>query len=88
MKTLPLLILCVLFTSCTTTTLFDRKTGKPIARFSGDMVNSRYRDGSTSWDVDQVSHSATVRAWGSVLGTGLTGAAGFVVAGKTGLLAR
>lgn len=59
MRILPAL-LCLALCSCTT--LYDRKTGKPIARFMGDMTGSVYKDGDTSWTVASVSHSAATNA--------------------------
>lgn len=88
-----LLTMPLLLCSCAQTTLFDRKTGKPIARFQGDMLNSHYVDGQTTWDVQQVSHSAATLAQGAAaanvitsVGTAAAGVA--LAAGNSGLFTR
>lgn len=82
MKYLTAILACLTFCSCTTTTFYDRKTGKKIAQFPGDMQGSRYRDGDTSWDVESVIHSTIIRSWGSFSGTVATGATSVLMAGK------
>lgn len=77
-----LIALCLASQACTTTTFYDRKTGKKIAQFSGDMENTEYEDGSTKWKAAKVTHSTTIRAWGSVAGTVATGATSVLMAGK------
>lgn len=72
------LLLCFLCAGCASTTFYDRTTGKPIARFQGDMTGSHYEDGPTKWGVDKVSHSAATRAGGSVIGTASTGISGII----------
>jgi hypothetical protein len=90
MKTLCLLTLAVILTGCAQTVLYDRATGKAIARFQGDMTGSHYADGGTVWDVQQVSHSAATLAQGRAAGhvvtsIGTAGAGLLISAGSSGL---
>ncbi len=83
---LPLLLLG----GCAQTVLYDRTTGKAIARFQGDMTGSHYADGGTVWDVQQVSHSAATLAQGRAAGhvvtsIGTAGAGLLLSAGSSGL---
>lgn len=55
MKTLPV-ILAVLLCSCQTT-LYDRQTGKPIARFTENAQETLYQDGSTYFHELGMDHS-------------------------------
>lgn len=78
MKPTLALLLCLLFTSCAGTRFYDRRTGKLVASFQGDMIGSKYRDGATSWDVESVSHSTATRAGTDAItktGTALGGVA-------------
>lgn len=91
MKIVLILMTAALFEAgCAQTVLFDRGTGKPIAKFQGDMSGSDYSDGPTHWKVDQVSHSAATRAQGAAAANviGATGAAvsgAVLAAGSSGL---
>lgn len=72
MKRLLLLpIACLLLGGCSATTLYDRQTGHVIARFQGDMVDSAYSDGSTSWKVGTVNHSTATTAGGDAFANGV-----------------
>lgn len=64
-----------------TTVLYSPATGKPLARFGGDMQRTRYSGGGVTWDCDRVDHSTTTRAAGSVVGTAAAGAMGIIMAG-------
>lgn len=79
MRILPAL-LCLALCSCTT--LYDRKTGNPIARFMGDMTGSHYKDEGTSWDVDSVSHSAATNAIAGGVNGGIMSAGAAFMMGK------
>jgi hypothetical protein len=68
-----------LFVSCAGTTFYDPKTGKPVARFQGDMSDSHYAGNGVKWDAAKVSHSAATKAGGDVVakvGTAVVGIAG------------
>lgn len=83
----------LMLSGCAQTVLYDRRTGKAIARFQGDMIGSHYVDGGTVWDVQQVSHSAATLAQGAaasnVIGSIGTSAAGVMLsAGSSGLFGK
>lgn len=89
----PFLLLSVLFSACAQTTFYDRHSGKPVARFQGDMTGSHYKDGPTSWDVDQVSHSAATLAQGAaaanvITATGVAASGVALAAGSSGLFGK
>lgn len=55
--------------ACAGTTIYDRRTGKPVARFQGDMDNSHFVGGDAPvWNVGHVSHSAATDAGGRAAG--------------------
>lgn len=64
MKLSILTLAYLLCAGCAQTVLYDRQTGKPIARFMGDMTGSEYRDWQTSWKVATVNHSSATTAQG------------------------
>ena len=96
-------LITVLFTlalaNCADTNLYNNQ-GVRVARFQGDMTNSVYSmkaDGSISWTVANVSHSAATTAMGQSIATSTravgTAATAFVgtatlAAGGAGYLAR
>jgi hypothetical protein len=83
---LPLLLL----SGCAQTVLYDRATGKAIARFQGDMSGSHYADGGTVWNVDAVNHSTPALAQGKaaahvIHAVGTAGSGLLLSAGSSGL---
>lgn len=71
MRLAILALACLLCAGCSATTLYDRQTGHVIARFQGDMVDSVYSDGATSWKVGTVNHSTATTAGGDALAKGV-----------------
>jgi hypothetical protein len=60
-----LVLLPLLFCSCASARFYDRKTGKLIASFQGDMTDCDYADGRTHWKCAKVDHSTPTQAQGT-----------------------
>ncbi len=74
-----LVLLCLLMSSCSTT--LYHPNGKPKFRTYGDSASIAYQDKTTTLQVTGLDHSTPTRSAGSVVGTGLTGAAALGIGG-------
>lgn len=73
-----LLILCLLIVGCAQTTVY--RNGQPILKTQANAKLLVFRQGDTFLRIEGLNHSTPTRAGGSVLGTGLSGAAGVATA--------
>lgn len=63
-RLLPAFLACLVITGCAGTTFYDRQSGRKIADFRGNYINSAYSDGTTKWTAAQVDHSTPTLAGG------------------------
>jgi hypothetical protein len=88
MKT-PALLLILSLASCGTS-FYDAQSGKPIARFQGDMQSlsfTRAADGAITWTAASVNHSAATLAAGTATAGAVTATGtAAAIAGATALL--
>jgi len=82
MKTLAIIIICAELCACATTEFYS-PTGKPVARFQGDMPAgtsfSYLPTGAITWTAGAVNHSAATLAAGTAT-AGAISAAGTAAA--------
>lgn len=61
----------LVFASCAETTIYDRTTGRQVAKIQGDAENVSFADGSTSFHADSLIHSTPTLAGGKAFSNGV-----------------